>query len=41
MLELLEPYKGHRHRVARLVELSGLSPPRHGPRMSVRDYRRF
>jgi 3-methyladenine DNA glycosylase/8-oxoguanine DNA glycosylase len=41
MLELLEPYKGHRHRVARLVELSGLRPPRRGPRMSVRDYRSF
>ena len=41
MLELLEPYKGHRHRVARLVELSGLTPPRRGPRMSVRDYRSF
>ncbi|HEV3380776.1 MAG TPA: DNA-3-methyladenine glycosylase 2 family protein [Trebonia sp.] len=41
MLELLEPYKGHRHRVARLVQLSGLRPPRRGPRMPVRDYRGF
>ena len=41
MLELLEPYRGHRHRVARLVELAGMRPPRRGPRMPVRDYRRF
>ena len=41
MLELLAPYPGHRHRAARLVELSGLHPPRRGPRMSVRDYRSF
>ncbi|REE98429.1 DNA-3-methyladenine glycosylase family protein [Thermomonospora umbrina] len=41
MLELLEPYAGHRHRVTRLLELSGRRPPRRGPRMSVRDYRAF
>jgi 3-methyladenine DNA glycosylase/8-oxoguanine DNA glycosylase len=41
MLQLLEPYRGHRHRVARLVKLSGSRPPRRGPRMSVRDYRGF
>ncbi len=41
MLELLAPYAGHRYRVTRLVELSGLRPPRRGPRMSVRDYRSF
>ncbi len=41
MLELLAPYPGHRHRAARLVELSGLAPPRRGPRMTVRDYRSF
>ena len=39
MLELLAPYAGHRYRAARLVELSGLRPPRRGPRNSVRDYR--
>ncbi len=39
MLELLAPYAGHRHRVTRLVELSGLGPPRRGPRLPVRDYR--
>ena len=42
MLELLAPYAGHRYRVARLVELSGLGgPPRRGPRLPVRDYRRL
>jgi 3-methyladenine DNA glycosylase/8-oxoguanine DNA glycosylase len=41
MLQLLAPYAGHRHRAARLVELAGIAPPRHGPRMSIRDYRTF
>jgi 3-methyladenine DNA glycosylase/8-oxoguanine DNA glycosylase len=41
MLALLEPYAGHRHRVARLVELCGLRPQRRAPRMSIRDYRSF
>jgi len=35
---LLEPYAGHRHRVQRLVELAGLSRPRHGPRMAPRTH---
>jgi 3-methyladenine DNA glycosylase/8-oxoguanine DNA glycosylase len=39
MLELLAPYAGHRHRATRLIELTGTSPPRRGPRNSVRDYR--
>jgi 3-methyladenine DNA glycosylase/8-oxoguanine DNA glycosylase len=39
MLELLEPYRGHRYRVQRLVEMSGLAPPRRGPRYAGRDYR--
>jgi 3-methyladenine DNA glycosylase/8-oxoguanine DNA glycosylase len=39
MLELLEPYRGHRYRVQRLVELSGLAPPRRGPRYAGVDYR--
>ena len=39
MLELLAPYAGHRYRVTRLIELGGSLPPRHGPRMAVRDYR--
>jgi 3-methyladenine DNA glycosylase/8-oxoguanine DNA glycosylase len=41
MLELLAPYGGQRYRATRLVELSGARPPRHGPRMPVRDYRSF
>jgi len=36
MLELLEPYRGHRARVVRLLELSGIRPPRYGPRLSAR-----
>jgi 3-methyladenine DNA glycosylase/8-oxoguanine DNA glycosylase len=38
MAELLEPYRPHRHRVQRLVELSGLGPPRRGPRMAPRRH---
>jgi 3-methyladenine DNA glycosylase/8-oxoguanine DNA glycosylase len=41
MLELLAPYAGHRYRVTRLIELSGIRPPRRGPRLAVRDYRNF
>jgi 3-methyladenine DNA glycosylase/8-oxoguanine DNA glycosylase len=41
MLELLAPYAGHRHRAAQLLVLSGMGPPRRGPRNPVRDYRRF
>jgi 3-methyladenine DNA glycosylase/8-oxoguanine DNA glycosylase len=32
MLELLAPYRGHRFRVIRLVWMSGVFPPRRGPR---------
>lgn len=39
MLALLEPYRPHRHRAVRLIELSGVGPPRRGPRMAARDYR--
>jgi 3-methyladenine DNA glycosylase/8-oxoguanine DNA glycosylase len=41
MLELLEPYRGHRHRAVRLIELAGRStgPPRRGPRLAPRNYR--
>ena len=35
MLELLEPYRGQRARVVRLLELSGIRPPRYGPRLSA------
>ncbi len=37
MLELLEPYRGQRARVVRLLELSGIQAPRFGPRMRVRS----
>ncbi len=39
MLDLLAPYRPHRHRVVRLVELSGFTKPRFGPRYAGRDYR--
>ncbi len=35
---LLEPYRPHRYRVQRLVELAGLRRPRHGPRMAPRRH---
>jgi 3-methyladenine DNA glycosylase/8-oxoguanine DNA glycosylase len=38
MLELLEPYRGQRGRVQRLLELSGLHAPRRGPRMPLRNF---
>lgn len=34
MLELLEPYRGQRGRVQRLLEASGIRAPRYGPRMA-------
>lgn len=40
MLQLLEPYHGQRGRVQRLLEVSGLRPPPHGPRMAPRDISR-
>ena len=39
MLELLAPYAGHRYRVVRMVELSGVAPPRRGPRYTGLDHR--
>ncbi len=39
MLDLLAPYRPHRHRLVRLLEVSGYSAPRFGPRATVRDYR--
>jgi 3-methyladenine DNA glycosylase/8-oxoguanine DNA glycosylase len=39
MLALLEPWRGHRARVVRLVELSELTPPRYGPRFNYNDIR--
>lgn len=37
MLELLEPYRGQRGRVVRLVKMAGASPPKWGPRSEARD----
>ncbi len=41
MLELLEPFRGHRGRVCRLLEASGVFAPRFGPRMPIRSFARF
>lgn len=38
LAELLEPYRGHRYRVQRLLELSGRGHPRFGPRMAPRTH---
>jgi len=38
--EFYEPWRPHRYRVVRLLELTpGSMPPRHGPRMTRQDYR--
>ncbi|MFC1414630.1 DNA-3-methyladenine glycosylase [Streptacidiphilus sp. N1-12] len=39
MLELLEPYRGHRHRVCRLLRTTGVRAPRRAPRYAPIDYR--
>jgi len=36
MLELLEPYRGQRARVQRLLEVGRVAAPRYGPRMAPR-----
>lgn len=36
MLELLEPYRGHRARVLRLLAVGGIQAPRFGPRVRLR-----
>ncbi|CAN5577893.1 3-methyladenine DNA glycosylase [soil metagenome] len=41
MLELLEPFRGQRARLVRLLELSGLRAPRFGPRLAVRSFEHF
>lgn len=43
MLELLEPWRGHRQRVVRLILAGGRAqrPPRRGPRSAPTDYRRM
>jgi 3-methyladenine DNA glycosylase/8-oxoguanine DNA glycosylase len=37
MLELLDPYRGHRARVIRLLMVSGIAAPRFGPRQPLRN----
>ena len=41
MLELLEPYRGHRSRVLQLVKAAGRKAPRFGPRRQLRDIDRI
>ena len=40
MLEILEPYRPHRGRVLRLLTLTGVSAPRFGPKLPLRDITR-
>jgi 3-methyladenine DNA glycosylase/8-oxoguanine DNA glycosylase len=40
MLELLEPFRGHRGRVQRLLETGSFHAPRYGPRTEVRPIER-
>ncbi|MDR6413452.1 3-methyladenine DNA glycosylase [Pseudarthrobacter sulfonivorans] len=40
MLALLEPWKGQRQRVVRMIGLSGFRKPTFGPRMTIQDHRR-
>ncbi|QVG66258.1 DNA-3-methyladenine glycosylase 2 family protein [Curtobacterium flaccumfaciens pv. flaccumfaciens] len=39
MLELLEPWRGHRERVVRLIGGSGFRKPAFGPRITIQDHR--
>src|SRR3954452_22214377 len=39
MLELLEPWRGHRQRVVRIILASGFRKPRFGPKMTIQDHR--
>jgi 3-methyladenine DNA glycosylase/8-oxoguanine DNA glycosylase len=41
MLELLEPFRGHRGRVCVLLELAGHGAPRFGPRMPIRSFAKY
>lgn len=38
MAQLLEPYRPHRHRVQRLIELGGLRRPARAPRVALRSH---
>lgn len=37
MLQMLEPYRGHRARVIRLIGVAGITAPRYGPKMPLRN----
>ncbi|WP_237704707.1 hypothetical protein [Nesterenkonia sp. F] len=39
MLALLEPWRGHRQRVVRLIGLSGFAHQRRGPKLAPEDHR--
>lgn len=39
MIALLEPWRGHRQRVVRMLGLSGFRKPTFGPRMTIQDHR--
>ncbi len=39
MLELLEPWSGHRERIVRLIGGSGFRKPAFGPRLTIQDHR--
>jgi 3-methyladenine DNA glycosylase/8-oxoguanine DNA glycosylase len=41
MLQLLEPFRGHRGRVCELLAAGGIAAPRFGPRMPIRSFARF
>ncbi|MFF5226848.1 DNA-3-methyladenine glycosylase family protein [Dactylosporangium sp. NPDC000521] len=41
MLELLAPYAGHRGRVCGLLAAAGITAPKFGPRMPLRNFARF
>lgn len=41
MLELLQPFTGHRGRVIRLLQAAGIRAPKYGPRAPIRDFRRM
>jgi 3-methyladenine DNA glycosylase/8-oxoguanine DNA glycosylase len=39
MLRLLEPWRGHRQRVVRMIQSTGYRKPTFGPRMTIQDHR--
>lgn len=39
MLDLLARYAPHRYRAVRMIELSGITPPRYGPRVTLPNHR--